>query len=69
MKLSEFRIGEVFRTGSGEWVCTDIGTRTILAVEKEEYERNSGQLIYCDEVVFFDYDFEGCWKSVEGLGE
>lgn len=33
MKINEFKIGESFFTGSGEWTCTDIGTRSILAVK------------------------------------
>jgi hypothetical protein len=34
MKLSDFSIGIVFHTCTGQqWRCTDIGTRTILAIE------------------------------------
>ena len=32
MTHSEFAIGETFWTATGEWLCTDIGTRTILAI-------------------------------------
>ena len=31
MKREQFRIGCVFYTGSGAWICTDIGTRTVIA--------------------------------------
>jgi len=33
MKKSEFKIGEDFYTESGKWRCTDIGTRTIAAIQ------------------------------------
>lgn len=32
MKHSDFRIGCEFRTASGWWRCTDVGTRTIAAI-------------------------------------
>ena len=32
MKHSEFRIGEPFWCGGQKWRCTDIGTRTIVAI-------------------------------------
>src|ERR1700722_17012580 len=32
LKHSEFIIGETFWCGTREWRCTDIGTRTILAI-------------------------------------
>ncbi|HME32931.1 MAG TPA: hypothetical protein VKG65_09290 [Terriglobales bacterium] len=32
MKHEEFRIGDEFRCGDGEWRCTDIGRRTIVAI-------------------------------------
>jgi hypothetical protein len=35
MEHSDFRIGTLFRTGSGLWQCTDIGTRTIAAIHLE----------------------------------
>jgi len=33
MQLTDFKIGMEFRTGSGLWRCTDIGTRTIIAIQ------------------------------------
>ena len=50
MTKDQFKIGEKFWTGSGEWVCTDIGTRVIVA--KHEYHDT--------ELVFDDLDFGGC---------
>ena len=32
MKHSEFQIGCEFMTPAGRWRCTDIGTRTIVAI-------------------------------------
>src|SRR3954453_410060 len=33
MKHSRFKIGTEFLTGSGRWRCTDVGTRTIIAIK------------------------------------
>ena len=33
MKHSKFKIGTEFLTGSGRWRCTDVGTRTIIAIK------------------------------------
>jgi hypothetical protein len=36
MKISDFRIGKKFMTSTGQcWRCTDVGQRTILAIEIE----------------------------------
>jgi hypothetical protein len=32
MKHSDFEIGMEFMTGAGRWRCTDIGSRTIVAI-------------------------------------
>ncbi len=32
MKHSDFQIGREFTTPAGRWRCTDIGTRTIIAI-------------------------------------
>jgi hypothetical protein len=32
MKHSDFEIGMEFMTGAGRWRCTDVGTRTIVAI-------------------------------------
>jgi len=36
MKISDFKIGMHFFTHKGEWICTDIGTRTIIAIPYHE---------------------------------
>ncbi len=41
MDHSDFSIGLLFRTGSGLWRCTDIGTRTIIAIHLDEVEVES----------------------------
>ena len=38
MKHSDFSMGTVFWTGSGKWRCTDIGTRTIVAIHLDPVE-------------------------------
>jgi len=70
MKHSDFSIGLEFKTGSGLWRCTDIGTRTILAIKITDdnivsYPDNllrGPPYIYTEEIVFDEYDFGGCSK-------
>lgn len=38
MKHSEFEIGKTFWCGGSPWRCTDIGTRTIIAIRLDEFE-------------------------------
>ncbi|MXQ10584.1 hypothetical protein [Microvirga makkahensis] len=38
MKHFEFRIGGEFTTPAGRWRCTDIGTRTIVAIRVDLVE-------------------------------
>lgn len=66
MKHSDFAIGQVFYTESGAWVCTDVGTRTIIAVEKK-YKDNwpDGPPYAVIELVFNENDFDGCYASAE----
>ncbi len=33
MKHNDFSIGHEFYTATGEWRCTDLGTRTIVAIK------------------------------------
>jgi hypothetical protein len=54
MELSDFRIGLHFFTATGEWVCADVGTKTILAFNLDEDEHE-------DDCIIFDrFDFGGC---------
>jgi hypothetical protein len=38
MQHSEFKIGGIFRCGGRLWRCTDIGTRTIVAIRIDQVE-------------------------------
>ncbi len=38
MKRSEFIIGQAFTTGHGLWRCTDVGTRTVVAIRIDSAE-------------------------------
>jgi hypothetical protein len=38
MKHTDFRIGEEFWCGGRQWRCTDIGTRTIVAIGVDQVE-------------------------------
>jgi len=42
MRHEEFRIGGTFWYGGGQWRCTDIGTRTIVAMRIDRVEVGSG---------------------------
>lgn len=68
MNHNEFKIGTRFFTGTGEWICTDVGTRTISAVKRKsisnsgrvEYvtENSAGFPEYYGELVFNCYDMD-----------
>lgn len=60
MKREQFRIGCVFYTGSGAWICTDIGTRVIVAVQHSLNSRPTGPPYEGVEYIFDEYDQEGC---------
>jgi hypothetical protein len=61
MKHADFKIGKVFYTDQGPWVCTDIGTRVIIAVEKKYADKwPNGPPYEVMELVFDEYDFEVC---------
>jgi len=48
MRHDEFSIGLEFMTDTGQWRCTDIGTRTIIAIKISEvqvtHQADDGQL-------------------------
>lgn len=48
MKHADFSIGLEFMTDTGQWRCTDIGTRTITAIKISEvqvtHQADDGQL-------------------------
>ena len=71
MKLSDFKIGEVFYTPVSKWMCTDIGTRVVVAINYyEKVENNETTPPYSIvEYTFDEYDMEVCFTSLEKLNE
>jgi hypothetical protein len=69
MKHGDFKIGERFTCGGKIWRCTDIGTRTIIAIhldpELERMDRSwfRGPPYAVDETVFDENDFSACEKE------
>lgn len=63
MKHSEFEIGIVFYTAVGKWRCTDIGSRTIIAVglnRQGDVSWYDGPPYAVAETVFDEDDLRGC---------
>lgn len=62
MQKNEFQIGQDFYTKSGKWRCTDIGTRTIAAIQlnQEDAKNDNGPPYSIPELVFDEYDIEEC---------
>lgn len=63
MKHSDFAIGAEFTTETGTWRCTDIGTRTIVAIKVSERNDPSwfnGPPYAVAEMVFDEGDQEAC---------
>ena len=68
MKHEEFSRGLLFYTGAGTWVCTDVGSRTIIAVKKVAIEAwPKGPPYAVGESVFDEYDQLGCTLDPKGL--
>jgi addiction module HigA family antidote len=65
MKHSDFSIGKIFYTATGEWKCTDVGTRTIACIKTKEGWME-GPPYALQEQVFDENDFGGCWEKNEG---
>lgn len=65
MKFEDYKINGEFYTNAGKWKCTDIGSRIIAAISlDQEDERNYiGPPYSIEEVVFDEYDFEGCFRK------
>ena len=67
MQHTDFEIGLEFECGGRRWRCTDLGTRTVIAIPLEYPEDPSwynGPPYAVAETVFDEYDLEGC-KPVE----
>ncbi len=68
MEHGDFRIGDRFWTAAGEWQCTDVGTRTIVAVKIDaqvvaDPSWLNGPPYAIAEQAFDEYDFEGCYQT------
>src|SRR5699024_9551992 len=66
MKHPDFYIGLEFMASAGFWWrCTDVGTRTILAVQLDRYDANwyQGPPYVVPEVVFDERAIEHCHLS------
>lgn len=65
MEREDFKINQLFFTHSGQWMCTDVGTRTITAVDYKTYlESGDKSAPYSIVEYSFDmYDMDGCWRS------
>lgn len=68
MKISDFKIGESFFCNRAEWRVTDIGTRTIIAVDlqahKDDKSWYNGPPYAVVEEVFDQFDMQGCFKTL-----
>lgn len=69
MKHTDFAIGTIFYTCTGQqWRCTDVGTRTILAIELKPDLAESwfnGPPYAVAEVPFDECDIEGAYRNEE----
>lgn len=69
MRLSDFQIGSSFQTSSGQhWRCTDVGARTIMAIElKPELEESwfYGPPFVVTEVHFNEGQMEAAFRSLD----
>lgn len=64
MNHADFKIGMEFTTANGmlKWRCTDIGTRTILAIKLDGADPSwyNGPPYAVQEFVFDENAFKGC---------
>lgn len=61
MRLAEFEKGRTFVTDTGTWLCTDKGSRVIVAIrEAEDRSLMNGPPYAVAETVFDEHDMEGC---------
>lgn len=65
MKLADFNIGEKFVTATGEWLCTDKGTRVAVGItlDKSDASWYSGPPYTVAETVFDEYNMQSCWQT------
>ena len=60
-KLSEFRVGTIFRACGGRFLCTDVGQRTVIAIRytPRDPKNMDGPPYFLAEHVFAEFDIEG----------
>lgn len=64
MRHGDFRIGLEFMTDTGRWRCTDLGTRTVIAIKLDRPEDPTwylGPPYAVAEHVFDEDGVEACW--------
>jgi hypothetical protein len=73
MKHSDFKIGMIFYMSTGQaWRCTDVGCRTINAIELPDHLSKdwfNGPPYAVQEIVFDEYDMLGAYRDVKELIE
>ena len=63
MKHSDFEVGVEFFTATGKWRCTDLGSRTVIAIQLDHPSDASwydGPPYAVAEIVFDEDDLGGC---------
>lgn len=69
MRHDECHIGLEFYTATGRWRCTDVGTRTIIALRLNAPDDSwyNGPPYAVPEVVFDEYDLDGMSQSPDDV--
>ena len=63
MRHDEFQIGSIFVCSDQRWRCTDVGTRTVVAIRLDHEDDPSwyrGPPYAVAESVLDEYDLEAC---------
>ena len=65
MKPNDFTIGQEFWTDGGHWRCTDVGTRTVVAIKLDQKDpRNyNGPPYSIAEYVMDEHDLVTCYPT------
>jgi hypothetical protein len=63
MQHEEFKIGETFWCGDRQWRCTDIGTRTIIAIRLDSVDVGSTNPELCRTLGYAEAAAEGWFNG------
>jgi hypothetical protein len=65
MNLKDFKRGDTFFMGGNAWVCTDVGSRVVVAVRASDLEGcvTKGPPYECAECVLDEYDLAACFHT------